>query len=196
MMMSKDLSNKGIIFIILYCLSFTYTWASHANSLASDIKTDTVASKVEADSEEDLWKTKYYEFTVPEYDLTERALYGKLIDATLKLDLKTPGGWEKERDNYFIELSFWTRDSVDYYGVFIGSFDEGTPIIHDKITGYAYHNGRLIYIVNHNDTVLKLKEPVEERTFQFKSIIAFYDPPLYIFRKEGSNARFLESIID
>ena len=51
-------------------------------------------------------------------------------------------------------------------------------------------------VVNHNDTVLKLKEPVEERTFQFKSIIAFYDPPLYIFRKEGSNARFLESIID
>ena len=98
---------------------------------------------------------EFYEHMLPEYDLTKRELYSKLIDATYKLNRTD----SSDRSNYRPAMIFYTSDSVEYcevtllsnssvYGVFTSA---------QKLTGFGVLNGDTVLIGISNDTKIPLK---------------------------------------
>lgn len=129
-----------------------------------------------------------YEFMLPEYDLTKRELYSKLIDATYKLNRTD----SSDRSNYRPAMIFYTSDSVEYcevtllsnssvYGVFTSA---------QTLTGFGVLNGDTVLIGISNDTKIPLKSKKKSK-IRTHNHPAFYDPFFAGYRMEGRNARLV-----
>lgn len=132
---------------------------------------------------------EFYEHMLPEYDLTKRELYSKLIDATYKLNRTD----SSDRSYYRPQISFYTNDSIDYCSVVLWLYDKDSGVKRGgmPLTGFAVINGDTILIKIDNDTKIPLKSSRKKKIRSYYSPHLYHDAFFARFRMEGRNARLV-----
>lgn len=157
----------------------------------------------------------YWETSLPEYDLTKREIFRKMIEATYKLENHDRGPlseyfeWRKKEEKFTV-LSFYTIDSVDYCTVYFCGRSEGLREFYSEdLKGYGVLDGDTVFIdIYGRNKYLPIKSR-KKKKFKFRqhflhtgndSLIEIFEKSLEVlpfdggpfhvtYKFEGPNAR-------